>query len=413
MDRRYGRRSGELTLIKSGAKLLTSVRKLSRRQAALVAGLTAVVGVAVVVAIFASGSPTAFEPESGTLTSPAAVVSDAGASGGHAVKFGSGASGCTPVTDVPAGFPNNCTTGYKSAPDYPGSLHSCGAIQSNNTYNFCDYPGQTSITATNVTFHGCRFHGTEVNQALVILHGDNLTFDYTSFEPDQPFVHNTQVPFDSSYQYGLEADGGYGSSIQKLTVTHSDFWGFGNAVDVAGSTQAKPQVFRDNWVHDPSNDGLPNPGNYHTDGIGNESGHGTGSYLVIDHNTIVSPGNTNGIAFQQGTYDHYTLTNNLFGGYGMTVALIGSTYTTFTNNTYTTLLKPVWGPLYGANFWTSTGSVWARNKWLVPAGAAWGTPANSGKYWLPCTYTIDSQVRDDWYTSTTDYDGVNLPAACH
>jgi len=291
------------------------------------------------------------------------------------------------VPPPPSGFPDASNTGYKKAPDYPGSLHSCATpIQSNTTYNFCDFSGGTFIGSTsaavsNVTFHGCRFHAVAVDGVLVALFGDNLTFDYSSFEPNAAFVAGVQVAHSASYQYGIEADGSYGSHVGKLTVTHSDIWGFGNAIDIAGSTQAKPQVFRDNWIHDAANDGNAD---YHTDGIGTLSGSGNGSYVVIDHNTIVSPGNTNGIAFQQGSYNNFTITNNLFGGFGYTVALWApAANTTFVGNTFTTGLRPVWGPLYPQSFWSSSGSIWRCNRWRVEPGSYYTPTSDDGKFWTP------------------------------
>lgn len=373
--------------------------RFKRSQAVMLAGITAVVGMVAIYASFAAGTPVAFEAESGTLAGGAVTTTVTGQSGSGAVKFAAAATptptptatatpnpNCTPLSYIPAGFPNNCTTGYKAAPDYPGSLTAfTGTIQSNTTYRFKDFSGGADVgrsgtQVTNVTFYGCRFHGVAVEEKLVGIWGDNITFDYSSFEPDEPFVANTQVAYNKSYQYGIEADGSYGTNVGKLTVTNSDFWGFGNAIDIAGSTQAKPQVFRGNWIHDAANDG----GSYHTDGIGTLSGSGTGSYVVIDNNTIDSPGNTNGIAFQQGSYSNYTITNNLISGWGYAVALWApAPNTIFTGNTWSTRLKPVFGPLYPQSFWTSSGSIWKNNKWLVPAGAAYGNAADNGKFWTP------------------------------
>jgi hypothetical protein len=282
------------------------------------------------------------------------------------------------------GFPNASNTGYRNA-NCPNGLTpwAGGAIQSNHTYSCIDFAGSTlvgsmSVAVSNVSFYGCRFHGTAVGGALVALWGDAITFDYSSFEPDSTVL---PTPYNQSYQYGLAGNGSYYTKVGQLTVTNSDFWGFGNAIDVDGSTQAKPHVFRNNWIHDAANDG---GGQYHTDGIGDESGAGRSSYVVIDHNTIESVGNTNGVAFQAGQYDHFTITNNLFGGFGYTVALLGGAqYTTFTGNTFSTRLPTVFGPVYPANFATTLGSTWRANRWLVPSGAAWGNPAYNGWYWLP------------------------------
>jgi Right handed beta helix region len=318
----------------------------------------------------------------------------------------SSADGSPLPPPLPGGFPDSSTTGYDSAPGYPGSLTPAGQpgcelpIVSNKTYRFCAFNaglsvGSASAKVSNVTFYGCRFKGVAVEQAMVILYGttgangNGITFDYSSFEPG---VAAPPTPYSQSYQYGIAAAGSYHSSVQKLVVTHSDFWGFGNAIDVTGSTQANPHIFRHNYIHDAAQDG----GSYHTDGIGDTTGSGRGSYVVIDHNTIVSNGNTNGIAFQQGSYDHFTVTNNLFSGFGYTIAIWApAPYTIFTDNTYSTILRPYYGPLYPQSFWTSTGSVWARNRWSVPSGAAWGNPLHDGWFWVPNTSMV----------SQTDYQG--------
>lgn len=334
------------------------------------------------------------EAELGTISSPATSIDDVTASGGKAVRFGS--VSCAAGPGLPGGpdliggcWPGPDSTGYRAAPDYPGSLTTASTssstcplpIRSNFTYRFCRF-GSTSVgtraaPVSNVAFYGSLFKDRAVEGALVMLFGDNLTFEYSSFEPN---VEAPPTPYNQSYQYGLAFGGSYYSNAGKLTVSHSDFWGFGNAIDGAGSTQAKPHVFRDNWIHDAAEDG----GSYHTDGIGNTSGSGNESYVIIDHNTIVSKGNTNGIAFQQGTYSNFTVTNNLLGGFGYTVVIWApAPNTIFTDNAFTTLLRPGYGPLYPQSFWTSNGSQWQRNKWLVPAGAEYGSPADSGKFWTP------------------------------
>lgn len=356
----------------------------SRVYIAIAVFVFAGVGTALLVGSHAATPTASFEPEAGMVGSPAATVADSGASGDSAVKFTTAGSapGCTPTSNIPAGFPNNCTTGYKAAPDYPGSLTNfTGTIQSNTTYNFKRFSGGTfvgssSTSVTNVTFHGCLFEATgDINVALF---GDNITFEYSTFAPTGE--RQPPVSYAQGYQYGVEANGSYYSNVQKLTITNSDFWGFGNAIDVRGSTQAKPQVFRGNYIHDARADG----GIDHTDGIGDESGSGQGSYVVMDNNVIESAGNTNGIAFQQGVYSNFTVTNNFIGGWGYAVAIWApAPNTTFTGNVFSTRLKPVFGPLYPQSFWTSTGSIWKNNKWYVPSGAAYGNAADNGKFWTP------------------------------
>lgn len=302
----------------------------------------------------------------------------------------SGLSAEVTATTAVAGsssWPDATNTGYRNAPGYPGTLQNGNGItiQSNQTYNFyqfngCDV-GNSSASVQNVTFNGCRFYGPSVGNALVLLYGDNITFNYCSFEPG---VAAPPVPYNQSYQYGIAGNGGYNTHIQQLTVSHCDFWGFGNAIDTKGSTQAKPHLFEHNWIHDASDD---NNGTYHTDGIGDESGSGLGSYVTISHNTIMSVGNTNGIAYQQGTYDHFTVTNNLLGGFGYTVAIWANTSTVFTGNVFDASTIPAnFGPLYPQTFWTGGTSLWRNNTWQ-------STDSNNGKYWTPSG------------PSTTDYTG--------
>src|ERR1017187_1165697 len=53
------------------------------------------------------------------------------------------ASSSSPARSAPpvaTGFPNGTNTGYRNAPGYPGSLHTCAApTTSNTTYNFCNF----------------------------------------------------------------------------------------------------------------------------------------------------------------------------------------------------------------------------------------------------------------------------------
>ncbi len=275
-----------------------------------------------------AATPTAsIEAESGTVSSAASAITDTTASGSGAVKFGvSGGGGASPTS-----FPNATNTGYAAAPDYPGSLTTfTGTFQSNHTYNFMKFPsgafiGSVDSPVSNVTFHGCLFLASgDINVALF---GDNITFDYSTFAPagaTAPPVSHTAGYTSMAYQ----ADGGYNAFVQQLTVTHSDFWGFANAIDLQGSTQAKPQVFRDNYFHDARADGNAD----HTDAIGCQHDKGgTGSYMILDHNTIESVGNTNGIAFQGGTWSHIQVTGNLIGGWGYAVHIGDTTsYITFT-----------------------------------------------------------------------------------
>jgi hypothetical protein len=299
-----------------------------------------------------------------------------------------------------AARPDSTNTGYLNAPGYSGSLASGpGTVVSNTTYSHMEFSGGTfigslSTPVSNVTFYGCRFVATgEVNTALF---GDNITFEYCSFEPADASA--APVTYAQGYQYGIVASGSYNSFVEKLTVLNCDMWGLANGIDVFGSTQAKPHVFRNNWIHDPRDDG----GVDHTDGLGNQSGGGSSHYVVIDNNVIEAVGNTNAIAFQGGTYNNMTITNNLFGGYGYTLSVYDTAPNlAFTDNVFSTRYQNSFGPL--REDWTAySGLVWQRNRWHVPSGAAWGTPANDGKFWMP---VAGASSDDSTFVSDTDYAG--------
>jgi hypothetical protein len=225
---------------------------------------------------------------------------------------------------------------------------------------------------TNVKIFGSRFKGS--GEKLVGIFGSNITFDYVSFEPN---VTAPPVSYAQGYQYGISADGAYNTNVKGMTLDHVDMWGFANAVNVSYSTQAQPIVMRNSWLHDARDD---KNGTDHTDGIGELNGNSM-SHVVIDHNTIESKGNTNGIAFQYGRYSDFTVTNNLIGGWGYAVAIGAqgpgpNTRITFTGNVFSTRIPAVFGPTYPANFWSGNGNNWRGNKWQ-------STDANNGKFWTP------------------------------
>jgi hypothetical protein len=325
-----------------------------------------------------------------TQLAVAAVFTNAG---------GLSASKSTTIKVADSTRPGSTNTGYRNAPGYPGTLTPfTGSLRSNTTYSFKSFiggidVGTSSVALTGVKFFGCLFKA--AGDVLVRLYGDNHTFDYCSFEPN---VAASPASYSSGYQYGLCANGGWYTNVGKLTVTNCDMWGFANGIDCIGSTQAKPHVFRNNWIHDARADG----GVDHTDGIGFMGGSGSSSYVVVDNNVIESVGNTNGIAWQGGTYDHFTITNNLISGWGYAVNISGTTSNmTFTDNVFSTRLKCDWGPLYPSSFWVTAGSIWRRNKWMVPVGAAWGNPAHDGWFWRP-TGGGSGTASDTPYVSQVD-----------
>jgi hypothetical protein len=274
--------------------------------------------------------------------------------------------------------PDATNTGYRNAPDYPGELtRFTGTIQSGQTYRFHDFPSGLRVPAGvhNVTFYGCRFASNAIADANVAVYGDNITFDYSTFEPSR--VAAPPTAYTQGYQYGIDQ-----RSRGQITVDHSDFWGWGNAIQFGFSSEAKPFVVRNSWFHDARDDG----GIDHTDAI--LESYGGQSFMVFDNNTIVARGNTNGLALQNGNgtgYKNVTITNNYFSGFGYTVNVCGHfqgcSNITFTDNTFGTDVRPVWGPLYG--WQDGNGNIWRRNRWRVVPNGYSRNSADDGKYWWP------------------------------
>ncbi|NUR29620.1 MAG: hypothetical protein HOV83_27860 [Catenulispora sp.] len=284
-----------------------------------------------------------------------------------------------PATAPTGGWPNASNTGYLHAPGYPGKLTTfTGTLQSDHTYKYMYFPGETFVGnwdggLRNVTFIGCLFAGDKVDDATVAVYSDNVTFDYSTFAPLK--TKAPPVAHTASSQYAIDQ-----RRPGQLTVDHSDIWGFANGIEMGWSTRDKPFTVRDSWFHDARADG----GTDHTDAI--LSSDGGPAFMVIDHNTISSAGNTNGLAFQHSDayYTDVTVTNNYFSGFGYTVNIggdgKGNQRVTFTGNTFGTDLKPVFGPLYG---WGGSNAVWRGNKWHVAASGYDKNSADDGKFWWP------------------------------
>jgi hypothetical protein len=372
----------------------------SQLRAALLAVIVVIFVGSLLILTRAAGFFAASEAESGTRSTQAVQVADTSASGGQAVKF-------TAPSDTTGSWPDSTNTGYQNASGYPGSLHTCsGTIQSNTTYEYCDFTqikvGDESTTVSNVTFYGCRFKSTAPGEALVRVYGNNITFDYSTFQPN---VSAPPVTYNQSYQYAIIADGGYSTHVGALTVDHSNFWGFHDAIPLAGASGDPLRIIKNSWFHDTADTG----GIAHVDGIGDLDTHGAWGNVTIDHNRLDHQANSSVIAFQYGPYNNIRVTNNYIAGGGGYAVEIGGTGTqtniTFTDNTYATQ-RNGYGPLYPENFWTGNGNLWRRNKWLVPSGAAWGNPAHSGWFWMPVSQDASSAgANDGAFVSQTDYEG--------
>lgn len=292
----------------------------------------------------------------------------------YAVTFGAPSSA----------WPDATNTGHVNAPGYPGSLTAWpgGALVDNTTYSYYDFVGNYDVGAVagphpvNVTFYGCRFRSNAVDFANIKDYGAGTKFSYCTIMPSA--VSAPPVSLANAYQYGILKDSYYAA----LTVEYCNIWGFGNAFQINGSSQAAPHIIRHNWIHDAAD---PAGSYYHHDGVLCTVGGANCKYVVIQHNTIESLGNTNAIALQLdggGPYDHITVVNNKLGGFGYTVqiggASTGNQFLTFTDNVLNLGVVSEFGPLYN---WSNAlgNNTWRRNTWLDPTGV----DSRSGKFWYP------------------------------
>jgi hypothetical protein len=363
--------------------------------------LTGIVAVVIVLALGVLNTTPGPDKTSSTTGAPgqpepSPASSKAIRSGAISTRNATSTRTATPTAPV-LSYPNQSNTGYQHAPGYPGSLTDCSkvAIQSNMTYKFCNFPnglrvGNSSTVLTNVTFIGCRFAANAVSDADVAVYSDNVTFQYDTFEPNTvPMGSEPISPY--SAPTGYTKGNAYGIDQRhtgKLTVDHSDFWGFADAIQFSYSTKAKPVIISHSWFHNPKDPGGTNPTtDDHTDGILNP--WGGISYITIDNNSIIGDGNTQALALQgPGTYDHLWITNNYFSGYGYMICLGGhtkDTNVTFTGNVWSSEFEPAWGPLYDdVNFVTpGLGNTWSGNTYHVATGTTWLAKGNNGLYWWP------------------------------
>jgi hypothetical protein len=313
-----------------------------------------------------------------------------------------------------------------------GSFASSGSGTAADPWVFAFYDfnlgtGGVSINVANCIFVGCRFQSNDSANYNVQTTALNIAFIYCSFVPPISLYTTppgaawpsagtglnttTQVTGvncidgNSGYQYGISINGG-----GNITADHCDCWGMGNDfLQVITSTGFV--TCSDCWVHDAANAA---PQTYHQDGIGYVNGGAAPpGPFTVNHCTIASIGNTNGIAFQAATtpYNGYTITNNYFSGFGFFGDfghdIAGNSNWTVTDNVFATDVQWVFGPLYSGSLiflpTNTNNNVWQRNTLKVYPGSAPGSQAtfsfsavDDGKFLWP-----DSTVKTtDWNASS-------------
>lgn len=314
-------------------------------------------GTLLLVASHAATPTAAIQAEGGTVTSPAAVVGDAAASGGQVVKF-----------DVASAYPNASNTGPAAAGFTSFTSHAGGwTISTPGTYSGYDVSGTVVIQADGVIFKGNKVHG-HADQDLITVTGKNVQI------LDNEIYGNANTTASSPEQswIGLFADG---AVIKRNNLYNSSGDGI-RLAETNGGTVA------DNYIHD----WVQNPTNGpHVDGV--VTGGGGNDSWLIQHNTILmwSPGhlsNVISLANAPNVISNVTVDNNLLAGGGYTIHGGGdANYSTikFTNNKFSTQFSSACG-LYGimteAPAWGTRGSVWTNNTWYdgAQAGQTIATP---------------------------------------
>ncbi|CAB3662439.1 hypothetical protein [Trinickia soli] len=310
-------------------------------------------------------------------------------------------------------WPDFSNTGYAHTPAnagglglpaYPGHLDDFAPGMTDSQPLFVTYANGSVIAykhfrglkiliyGDNLTFVGCLFEGTDPNDNLVQIYSPtNISFRYSTFKPAayaMPPGNDGHVasahtppgtPFNQSWQLATTMDEAV------VVMDHNDIWGNAGLEMVTGFP-GRPSTWTNNYIHDAA-DTANNV--YHHDGIGPQS-DGNGGPMLIDHNTIASLGNTNGLALQGGgVYDHIAFTNNYVSGWGYALAFGTSnnaTNLTVTGNVFSAELAELWGPLYG-NLWggQAHGSLWRNNRFQVRRGDdnTSLSPSDQGTYWWP------------------------------
>jgi hypothetical protein len=343
-------------------------------------------------------------------------------------------------------WPDSSNTGYLNAPGWPGSF--TGGVfgtafngwydyspTNGTTIYYAHFKGKIGIGYTsgdNITFVGCLFEaefgdGTG-DWSCYMYSNTKVTFQYCTWKPSAfatppgyvsgssaSTTNASSVEYGANHTNSYEGPVSYASNVStgqngnaQIIMDHCEWWGCGGGCQFGGGNvdAAHPHTFTNNYIHDYADPwGLAGIVNgYHHDGIGPDSAGGHG-YVLIDHNTIASMGNTNAIALQGNSYHDITITNNYISGWGLQVAIgasgnsAGDTNIIMTDNitsgevininngAYNGIGQGGNGacaPMYDSNLpGTASGNTWRRNRWQVRSGDPDYPLINHGQYWWP------------------------------
>lgn len=339
-------------------------------------------------------------------------------------------------------WPDSTNTGHLNEPNWPGSF--TGGIigtafngytdyspASGTTIYYAHFKGKIGIGSTsgdNITFVGCLFEcefgdGTGDWCCYMYLN-TKVTFRYCTWKPAAYSTPPAYIGGSSAnttdanaVAYGTNHTNSYEGPLTsafnnatgqngtgQIIMDHCEWWGCGGGCQFGGGNvdAARPHTFTNNYIHDYADPwslaGIVN--GYHHDGIGPDSA-GNHGYVLIDHNTIASMGNTNAIALQGLSYHDIVITNNYISGWGKQLSIgasgnsAGDTDCIITDNITSGEIINVnnskypggngaCSPNYDNNLpGTAAGNTWRRNRWQVRVGDPDYDIANHGKYWWP------------------------------
>ncbi len=257
---------------------LFSRSRFSKPNLLIFAFIFAAVGGYFIYSSFASGFAASTEPENGTITSPATQITDATASGGKAVRFGTAS-----ITSC-------------ALPNYPDA--SCTGVPAGVTLTA--YDGPMTVTTANAVIDGKNITGcidirasnvTIKNSKVLCTTGGTSTCSCAVSLRDGPGWNNWSLTIqDSEIDCGGDADG-FGNSMGLgegfMTVRRVDIQGCENGVDLNQNMD-----IQDSYIHD-----LRECCGSHTDGVQfadhySPAGSGTVVNGVVNftfiHNTVFS-----------------------------------------------------------------------------------------------------------------------------
>ena len=350
-------------------RIIRSKSSFNWRRAAPFSAITLVVGVVVVLAIFASGTPIAFETEAGTLSN-VTNVTDATASGGHAIQFGAGGGtgACQGSANTPGGsdgmggcFPGAATTGYPHG--LPGDTRTPVTLTSYT--GSCTIAAGTTVTISDKSIN-CGSSGFFIYGTLNL--SDSLVTGSVYENSNNAVLNLSDTEVNGGNQYEFPTVGG----ANNVTAIRVNSYGGEHTVQCYADCDIE-----NSWLHDQFEAGSgPHQNGFLSNG---------GSNFTLEHNSLycAPSGCTSDVAFtDDDVTSNATIDKNLFvaaplASYCLDVGTVPSKNNPeyqmhVTNNVFQKGSNgkcAAFGPTYGWDATTTTPGTtgyqnsWSGNKW--------------------------------------------------